>query len=164
VDVGDTPGPPMAFSLWIVGGSVAVSVGIYIYIARMIERGGMSRSHRPPDFLYSPGLVIIAVVVLLAMLALERFALRGRRVEQTARKGASAIRSLFTQAFVGQIALAESVAIVGLLYFFLGGTIAVMLRFCIVSWILMAIVFARIPSYVSAASRAMLPNADTTDL
>lgn len=128
-------------------GSVTVSIGICLWIAYVAKARGMPRANLPfAAQLYSPGLVIISLVVLALSCVIDRVVLSagpsGIENSDQGRSPDSRLRILY----IAQIAVFESVAVIGLVHFFLGGTLTHLVHFCIMSFVLMGILLLKLPS------------------
>ena len=155
MDVETTRVVPFKRAMLLIWAAVATCIWIYVRLAYMVQSKGMVRANSPvAAWLYNPGLVIIPVAVLIVSLAVDRIALSsGAPASEISRNGRSP-ESRPRMLYVVQMALCESVALVGLVHFFLGGTLAHLVHSCLISFVLMGILLLKLPLYVAAAGRA----------
>jgi cation transporter-like permease len=144
----------------------AAAVGVYILIARVMVAQGAKRPSGDPfaAVIYNPGLIILTVAALALGLAIERFRLHPDRLAAARADGPSAVAQRYLGTAIVQLAIYESVAIWGFLYFLMGGSFANMVEFCIIAWGLLGILLLKLPRYIAAVRRASAESSGSSDL
>ena len=140
----------VSYVMW---GAFVAAVGVYVFVAHLIgASGGRPALTTFAKQIYNPGIIVLTVAMLGAMLLTERVRLARLQAGPTSEQIAAAVVRTIVMA---QLMLAELVAVFGLMYFFQGGPFDHMLHFCYVSWAMMLYILIRMPSCFAAAQQAM---------